>query len=133
MKLTPRPTRHGKALALAAAVLLGACGGGLYVEIGDDDDLDPVVELAVSSTAAAGGATVRLVAAAADESGIDRVNFYRYDGNTAVRLGSDGTPAYEWQFVVPDDGRTSVSVFARAYDTWGNAGDSAPVTIIVTP
>lgn len=126
-------TRLRLAVAFAATLALGACGGGLYIEIGDDDDLDPVVDLAASSTSAPGGATVRLVAAAADESGIDRVNFYRYDGNTLVRLGTDGTPPYDWQFLVPDDGRTSVIVFARAYDTWGNAGDSDLVTIAITP
>jgi hypothetical protein len=120
------------AAALSAGLAVAACGGGIYLEF-DDDDLDPVVDLAASATSAQGGATVRLVAAAADESGIDRVNFYRFDGNTAVRLGSDSNPPYDWQFEVPDDGRTSVIVFARAYDNFDNSQDSALVTITITP
>jgi hypothetical protein len=120
------------AAVLSAGLVAAGCGGGLYFEF-DDDELDPVVDLAASATSAQGGATVRLVAAAADESGIDRVSFYRYDGNTAVRLGSDGSPPYDWQFEVPDDGRTSVIVFARAYDHYDNWSDSDLVTIAVTP
>ena len=124
--------RH-RTLAVLASVLLAACGGGIYLEFDDYDDLPPVVELASSSLSAFAGDSVRLVAAAADENGIDRVNFYRYDGNTAVRLGSDGSSPYDWQLLVPADGRSSVIVFARAFDNAGNAADSNLVTISITP
>ena len=124
--------RH-RTLAVLASVLMAACGGGIYLEFDDYDDLPPVVELAASSLSAFAGDSVRLVAAAADENGIDRVSFYRYDGNTAVRLGSDGFSPYDWQLLVPADGRSSVIVFARAFDNAGNATDSNLVTISITP
>jgi len=76
---------------------------------------------------------VRLVAAAADESGIDEVRFYRYDGNSAVRLGTDGSSPYDWQLQVPADGRASVTVFARAFDEAGNSNDSNRITIAIAP
>jgi len=120
-------------LAVMASMLLGACGGGIYLEFGDDDYLAPVVDLAAASLSAQAGQSVRLVAAAADENGIDHVSFYRYDGNTAVRLGSDNAPPYDWQLLLPSDGRTSVIVFARAVDEAGNVADSNLVTISITP
>jgi len=121
------------AAALVAAALLSACGGGIWIGIDDFDDQPPAVELAAASTSAPAGSVVRLVAAATDDSGVDRVHFYRYDGNTAVRLGSDSSAPYEWQLLVPSDGRASVTVFARAVDEWDNAADSALVTITITP
>ncbi len=122
-----------RTLAVLASVLLAACGGGIYLEFDDFDDLPPVVELAASSLSAFAGDSVRLIAAAADENGIDHVSFYRYDGNTAVRLGSDSFSPYDWQLLVPADGRTSVIVFARAVDNAGNVADSNLVTISITP
>lgn len=121
------------ALALAASVLLAACGGGVYWSYGDYDVQAPQVELAAASMSAQAGQNVRLVAAAADESGIDHVSFYRYDGLSAVRLGSDDTPAYDWQLSVPSDGRTTVTVFARAVDGAGNTADSNLLSIAITP
>jgi hypothetical protein len=127
-------TAHFRRLAvLATGLSLGGCGGGVWIGFDDFDDEAPQVSLAASSTSAPAGSSVRLVAAAADDSGIDRVSFYRYDGNTAVRLGSDSSAPYEWQLLVPSDGRASVTVFARAVDEWDNAADSALVTIAITP
>lgn len=120
-------------VSLLAGLALAGCGGGVYLEFGDDDDLPPVVELAAASSSAPAGGTVRLVAAAADEYGIDHVSFYRYDGNTAVRLGSDSSPPYDWDLLVPADGRGTVTVFARAVDDWGNAASSNLVSIAITP
>jgi len=114
------------------SLLSAGCGGGVTFFLGGDD-LPPVVDLAAASLSVPAGTSVRLAAAAADESGIDHVSFYRYDGNTAVRLGSDVSPPYEWQFFAPTDGRTSVIVFARAVDVAGNAADSGLVTISITP
>jgi hypothetical protein len=125
--------RHRTLATALAGVMLAGCGGGVYLEFGDFDDLPPVVDLAASTLSAFAGDSVRLVAAAADESGIDEVRFYRYDGNTAVRLGSDGSSPYDWQLLVPADGRTSVTVFARAFDGAGNSNDSNLVTIAITP
>lgn len=130
-----RCTTVARRLAVAAFSLaaLAGCGGGLYLEFSDIDELPPVVELAAAATSGTAGAPVRLVAAAADEHGIDHVSFYRYDGNTSVRLGSDASPPYDWQLLLPSDGRTSVTVYARAVDTHGNVGDSNLVTVAITP
>jgi len=130
--MKPLPLWTHRTLAWSAGVVMAGCGGGVYLEFGDDD-LPPVVDLSASSSSARAGDSVRLAAAAADENGIDHVSFYRYDGNTAVRLGSDDSPPYDWQLLVPADGRSSVTVFARAVDNADNVADSRWVTISITP
>jgi len=122
-----------RTLALSAGVLVAGCGGGVYLEFGGDDDLPPVIDLSASASSARAGDSVRLAAAAADENGIDHVSFYRVDGNTAVRIGSDGSPPYEWQLLVPADGRSAVTVFARAVDYADNVAESDQLTISITP
>jgi hypothetical protein len=120
--------------ALALLVSLAACGGGFY--LGYDygfDDTPPSVSLAVASTSVRAGDVLRISAAAADDNGIDNVAFYRYDGNSIVLLGSDGRDPYEWQLTVPSDGRTVLTLFARATDWDGNRSDSVPVSISVLP
>jgi hypothetical protein len=131
MTLLPRLTR--RTLAFSASVLVAGCGGGVYLEFGGDDDLPPVIDLSASASSARAGDSVRLAAAAADENGIDHVSFYRFDGNTAVRIGSDGSPPYEWQLLVPADGRSAVTVFARAVDYADNVAESDQLTISITP
>ena len=75
-----------------------------------------------------------MVAATSDnDSGIDEVAFYRVDGGTDTRLGRRRQRAYAWDVLVPADGRSSVSVFARARDGAGNTADSNRLTIAVTP
>jgi Bacterial Ig domain len=117
-----------------AALSLTACGGGFFVEIGDGfDDGPPSVSLAAGATSVQAGQTLNVVAAAADSNGIDEVAFYRLDGNTAVRLGSDGRAPYEWSVSVPSDGRSTLRLFARATDGFGNRADSDVVFVTVTP
>lgn len=120
---------------LAATLLLAGCGGGLYIGWGDyDDDGAPSVSITTAQTSVVAGGTLRVVAAASDDdSGIDEVAFYRVDGATDTRLGSDGSAPYEWNVPVPADGRTTVSVFARARDGAGNTANSSLLTIAVTP
>ena len=120
---------------LAATLLLAGCGGGLYIGWGDyDDDGAPSVSITTAQTNVGAGGTLRVVAAASDDdSGIDEVAFYRVDGATDTRLGSDGSAPYEWNVPVPADGRTTVSVFARARDGAGNTANSSLLTIAVTP
>ena len=124
--------RNRLAPALLAPVLV-ACGGGLYIGFGDDDFGPPSVSLAAAQTSVRAGETIRVVAAAADENGIDEVAFYRIDSNSALRLGSDGSAPYEWDLVVPDDGRTTLRLFARATDGWGERADSDELVLTVTP
>jgi hypothetical protein len=119
---------------LAATLLLAGCGGGLYIGWGDyGDDGAPSVSITTAQTSVPAGGTLRVVAAASDESGIDEVAFYRVDGATDTRLGSDGSAPYEWNVPVPADGRTTVSVFAQARDGAGNTANSGLLTISVTP
>jgi len=124
------------ALVLATAgcvAALTACGGGVFVGIGATDDTPPVVSVATAASSVQAGQTVRFVAAAADENGIDDVAFYLVETNDSTLLGRDSDEPYEWTLTAPDDGRTSLSVFARATDKHGNEADSAIVTIPITP
>lgn len=123
-------------VVMVSAGLLAGCGGGFYVAIGDDDfddDTPPSVSLAAAAASVPAGQVVRLVAAAADDRGIDRVVFYRVDTGGSTLLGSDGAAPYEWNATAPSDGRTSVSFFAHAEDLSGNAADSTTITVTVTP
>src|SRR5690606_5731617 len=83
-----RSAAAARTAALAAVLALAGCGGGIWVGIGDDFDDPPAVSLTASSTQAPAGAGIRLIAAAADDDGIDVVEFYRYDGSGVRRLGS---------------------------------------------
>ena len=116
-------------------MLLAGCGGGLYLGWGDCCDSGaPSVSITTAQTSVAAGGSLHVVAAAADnDSGIDEVAFYRVDGGIDTRLGSDGSAPYAWDVPVPADGRSSVSVFARARDGAGNTADSNRLTIAVTP
>lgn len=120
---------------LAATLLLAGCGGGIYLGWSNyDDDGAPSVSITTAQTSVPAGGTLRVVAAASDDdSGIDEVAFYRVDGDTDTRLGSDGSAPYEWSVPVPADGRSTVSVFARARDGAGNAANSGLLTVSVTP
>ena len=126
-----------KRLAAIAAItlLLAGCGGGLYLGWGDCCDSGaPSVSITTAQTSVAAGGSLRVVAAAShSDSGIDEVAFYRVDGGIDTRLGSDGSAPYAWDVPVPADGRSSVSVFARARDGAGNTADSNRLTIAVTP
>jgi hypothetical protein len=122
-------------VALVATLLLAGCGGSLYIGWGDwDDDGDPSVSITTAQASVPAGGVLHVVAAASDDdSGIDEVAFYRVDADADVRLGSDGVPPYEWNVLVPADGRATITVFARARDGAGNTADSGLLTIPVTP
>jgi len=128
-------TRRAAALAVACA-LLSACGGGFSLYYSDSDHFDvrpPSVSLAAAQGNVIAGRTARFVAAAADENGIEFVEFFRLDGGSAVLLGSDRTQPYEWDVLAPADGRGSLSVFARATDRAGNSADSSTVSVTIVP
>jgi Bacterial Ig domain len=132
-----RPLRRTFIFPLLAAALAG-CGGGLYIGIGDGDfdgydDRPPTVSLTVPVTSIQAGQPLALIASASDENGIDDVIFYRVDGGTFTALGSDGSSPYELTTTAPTDGRTTLTVMARARDNAGNSTDSALVSVTVTP
>ena len=121
-------------VGFGVAAALTACGGGAFFGFGAVDDVPPAVSLATAVTTVQAGDSVRYVAAATDENGIDSVAFYRVESDgSETLLGSDTSEPYEWTATAPSDGRTSLGVFARATDTNGNETDSTTVTITVTP
>lgn len=119
---------------LAAGVLalsLAGCGGGVWVGFGDSGDQPPDVGL-VAPASAAPGQSIRLAAAASDDFGVVRVEFFRLDDNgNALWLGADGSAPYEWTAVMPASSASSVRFFARAVDTAGQVTDSAIVSVVV--
>ena len=133
-------------LAVLGASLLAACGGGVSLGFGSGsgvgagvgftntfDRTAPSIALTASATTVQAGRSVRLAAAAADESGIESVSFLRLDGETASVLATVGSPPYEIDLIAPQDGRALLNVFARATDNQGTRADSARIVIAVTP
>ena len=133
----PRSRFH-RLSCLAVSVsgaLLVACGGGISIGVGIGDGFDnrpPSVSLAASPGVVVAGQPVRLVAAAADENGIDVVGFFRLDNGVPQPLGTISRPPYELVINAPADGRTVLTLFARAIDNIGNRADSALVEVAVT-
>lgn len=119
----------------AAAALLAGCGGGLYLELGDDDwnDGAPSVGIATAATSVAAGGTLHVIAAAADDDGIEGVDFYRRDGSRWTFVGSDGHAPYEAWVPVPADGRSRIEVYARATDRDGWEATSEVLQVPVMP
>lgn len=121
-------------LPLVLPLALGACGGGVWFGFGDGfDDIPPSISLTSNVTTVAAGGPVTLIAAAADENGVEEVRFYRDDGGTANLLCSDGSEPFQCVTNAPNDGRTALVVFARATDTEGNTSQSSAISIVITP
>ena len=135
MSKGPAGSRLWRHAVLVSCVALAACGGGVTIGLGLDGTFDrspPSVSLAASVSSVVAGQPVRLVAAAADENGIDVVAFFRLDNGQPQPLGTLGRPPYELTVNAPTDGRSVFSVFARAIDNAGNRADSAVIDIAVT-
>jgi len=122
--------RRAVAALMASAALLAACNVGIWA---GSDGRAPSISLAAAAASVSAGQSLRFVAAASDGDGIDSVAFYRVDASGPVLLGSDTAEPYQWDVVAPADGRTTLSVFARATDNVGEQSDSATVTVTVTP
>jgi len=127
--------RSRLALVIAcAASALAACGGGVSFGFGDGFDDPPAVNLATSVDAAHSGDTVRLAAAASDDFGIDRVEFFRVESDgTTTRLATDKSAPYQLDTTMPDTRDASVVYFARAVDDAGQASDSRQVSVSRLP
>lgn len=128
-----RRTWSAALLPMAAAALLVACGGGLYIGIdGSDFDDPPDVSLVVDATSASEGRTLRFSAAASDDHGVDRVELYRRDRDGSLQLiGIDRGPPWEWAYLVGATPRGELEFFARAVDFAGQRSDSNPVRVTV--
>lgn len=116
-----------------AVLSLAGCGGNIEFGFGTGfDDDEPTVTVVASDTSVQAGESVRFVAAAADANGIDRVEFYRVDDSGSVLVETDETEPYDVTIVAPDDGRTTLRVFARAIDFADNEGESQIVSVTIT-
>jgi Bacterial Ig domain len=118
------------AAAIAAATLVGGCGGGLYLTLGPADN-PPNVSLAASPASAARGETIGLIAAASDDFRVVEVAFYRADIGGDTLLGRDSSAPYALTTVVPAGASGTVSYFARATDDAGQVGESQAVSVVV--
>jgi hypothetical protein len=137
-------------LALTVALSLGGCGGGVavgldlgyagvYYETGPDPaygggyDQRPNVSVAVSTPRARTGETVRIVAAASDDYGVDAVTFYSVNAaGEGAAITTLRRPPYSVDISMPATADGVVYFTARAIDTAGQYQDSAlvPVTLI---
>lgn len=122
-----------KRATLALAVLIGGCGGSLYVGIGEDGyDDPPQVSLVASSSTARPGQTLRLAAAASDDYGVQRVQFFRIETDgSANSLGNDSAPPFELDTTLPATSALEVRYFARAIDNSGQSTDSTTIAVTV--
>lgn len=128
-------SRRRRIAASLPALALAGCGVSVGIGVGDGfDEEPPTVTITSPVSTIQAGQPITFVAAASDpETGIDDVAFFRVDGAVFFPLGSDGASPYEWTTTAPNDGRTSLIVFARARDNAGNTTDSSAITITVTP
>jgi hypothetical protein len=127
--------RLGRRLVAAGLLLVAGCGGGVFlgVQLGDSGDQPPNVALSSAVTEAPAGASVRLVAAASDDFGVDAVAFYRQEAaGPSTLLANDPLSPYQTDTVIPASPVGTVwRYFARAFDGAGQHSDSAVVEITV--
>jgi hypothetical protein len=126
-------TLRGRPAILALLLALAGCGGGFFFAFSSDGhDGHPTVSLAASPPSARSGDRVRLVAAASDDFGVERVSFFRLEANGGqTLLGSDDIAPYQIDVVVSGTG--TAQFFARAFDDLQQSGDSETVSVIVLP
>lgn len=109
-----------------------ALQSNLALEFGlDFDDLEPpTVALTAPSEGAVLAGLVSVAADAADDQGVERVEFFADRGTASeVLLGSDTSAPYavDWNTMLTAQGPRVLS--ARAFDTAGNVTDSAVVNV----
>ncbi len=117
-------------VAASLCAALAACGVGLSVGIGPDDDA-PSVSLAAAPAEAAPGERIGLVAAASDDYVVREVLFYRVDSGGDVLIGRDRSEPYALETSLPTDAGSQVRYFARAVDDAGQEADSREVVVSV--
>ncbi len=109
-----------------ASTIVSVRINGQAIAIGGTDQ-PPVVSLTSSAAGVTTASAVTLTAAASDDRGVSRVEFY--EGGTL--LGADTTAPYTQavSFTAASNGAHTYT--ARAYDTGGQATTSAGVTVTV--
>jgi hypothetical protein len=117
-------------LATSLGALLAACGVGVTLGFGPDDD-PPSVSLAAAPSSAAPGERIGLVAAASDDYVVREVEFFRVDSRGDVSIGSDSSEPYAIETALPIDATAEVRYFARAVDDAGQEADSREVAVSV--
>jgi hypothetical protein len=121
---------HARLLTIACAATLTACGVGVSLGIGPDDD-PPSISLAASPAEAAPGERIGLVAAASDDYVVREVLFFRVDPDGDRLIGRDSSEPYALETSLPTDTGSEVRYFARAFDDAGQEADSREVTVSV--
>jgi hypothetical protein len=109
---------------------LAACGVGVSIGIGPDDD-PPSVSLATAPSEAAPGERIGLVAAASDDYVVREVLFFRIDAGGDILLGRDSSAPYAVETTLPSTAGSEVRYFARAVDDAGQGADSQEVAVSV--
>jgi hypothetical protein len=117
-------------VAMPACAALAACGVGLSIGIGPDDD-PPSVSLAAAPSAAAPGELIGLVAAASDDYVVREVLFFRVDAVGDTLLARDSSAPYAVETSLPAGASSEVRYFARAVDDAGQRADSQDVVVSV--
>jgi hypothetical protein len=118
-------------VATSLCAALAACGVGVSLGIGPNDD-PPSVSLAAAPQEAAPGERIGLVAAASDDYVVREVQFFRIDAGGDTLIGRDSSAPYAVETALPA-GATSAAVryFARAVDDAGQEADSQEVMVTV--
>lgn len=115
-----------------AALLLTACGGGVYLEVGDGyDGPPPTISLTASTGNARRGDLIRLSAAISAPNGIDRVTFYRIDPGVSTLLATLNGPPAQVDTTIPMNAGGSVGYWARVCDQAGYCSESVTVSVNV--
>jgi len=117
--------------APAAALLLTACGGGLYLEVSDPYGPPPSISLSTSTAVAPRGDLIRLSAAVSAPNGIDRITFYRIDPGVSTSLGVLFGPPAQLDTPIPVNAGSSVGYWAKVCDNAGYCTESATVSVSV--
>ena len=114
-------------LTMACAATLAACGVGVSLGIGPDDD-PPSVSLAAAPSEAAPGERIGLVAAASDDYVVREVLFYRVDPDGDRLIGRDSSEPYALETTLPAT-TGAVRYFAVAVDDAGQDAQSRDVVV----
>jgi hypothetical protein len=125
----PSPLHRFAPVLVLTSLLLGGCP---FLENVENEP--PTVSLAVAPTSARPGATLVLVAAASDDTGIAQVEFFRIESDDSLtRLATDSEAPFRIDTTVGGDVAvgTVLRFKARATDDDGDSTDSATVEVNV--